>query len=222
MPSPKPTGRPNPWVEGETPAYHITHVENLASIVECGHLHCDRGCVEAQCNPIGIAHRNLKEQRARTVVNVAAGGTLADYVPFYYAPRSPMLCAIWYGNVAEYAGSQEDIVHLVCSVEDLAEPGRFAITNRHPITALAQQFDDLAALDELDWTLMSAKYWNDTDEDGDRKFRRQAEFLVHRSVPIEAIRLVGAMTAEAAERAAALLAEMPEPPLVVVRKGWYY
>ena len=39
MPPTKPTGRPHPWVEGETPAYHITHVENLASIVDCGHLY---------------------------------------------------------------------------------------------------------------------------------------------------------------------------------------
>lgn len=113
-------------------------------------------------------------------------------------------------------------MHLVCSVEALAKPGCFVITNRHPITALAEQFDDLAALDELDWTLMNAKYWNDTDEDGDRKFRRQAEFLVHRSVPIETIRLVGAMTGEVAERAARLLAATSEPPPVVIRKGWYY
>lgn len=217
-----PPGRPNPWVEGETAAYHITHVENLASIVKCGGLDCDRGCVEAGIEPIGIAYSSLKGQRARTEVTVAAGGTLADYVPFYYGPRSPMLYTIWRGNVTEYDGSQEEIVHLVCAVEALAECGRFVITNRHPITALAEQFTDLAALDDLDWPLMNAKYWRDTDEDGDRKYRRQAEFLVHGHVPVEAIRLVGAMTREAAARAAKLLAGMPNPPPVIVRRGWYY
>jgi hypothetical protein len=69
---------------------------------------------------------------------------------------------------------------------------------------------------------MNAVYWHDTDEDGDRKFRRQAEFLVHERVPIEAIRLVGTMTEKVAERATTLLAAMPSPPPVTVRKGWYY
>ncbi len=217
-----PPGKPSPWVQGETAAYHITHVENLVSIVRGGGLDCDNGCAAAGIEPISIAYASLKEQRARTPVKVAAGGTLADYVPFYYGPRSPMLYTIWRGNVSEYDGPEEEILHLVCSVEDMAESGRFAITNRHPITALAEQFDDLAALDDLDWPLMNAKLWRDTDQDGDRKFRRQAEFLVHRRVPVEAIRLVGTMTEKVAERAATLLASLPNPPAVVVRKGWYY
>lgn len=218
----QPIGGPRPWAQGETAAYHITHVENLASIVACGQIECDNACAHASRNPIGIAHTNLKEQRARTEVTVAAGGTLADYVPFYYAPRSPMLSAIAYRNVAGYTGSQDEIVHLLCSVQELADPGRFAVINRHPITALAEQFEDLTALDGLDWAIMRAKYWRDTDEDGDRKFRRQAEFLVHQSVPIEAIRLVGAGTAAVAQRAARFLAEMPDPPPVIVRSDWYY
>jgi hypothetical protein len=56
-----------------------------------------------------------------------------------------MLSAIAYRNVAGYTGTQEEIVHLVCSVQELADPGRFAVINRHPITALAEQFEDLAA-----------------------------------------------------------------------------
>jgi len=176
-------------------------------------------CSGAQREPVGIAHIDLKERRASKTIEVAAGGTLADYVPFYFAPRSPMLYAIAGGWVSGYGGSQEDVLHLVCSIEELATPGRFVITNRHPIAALAQQYANLDVLDELDWPLMNATYWNDTDKDGDRKSRRQAEFLVHRSVPIEAVRLVGAMTKTAAERATKLLSAMPHPTPVVVRRG---
>jgi ssDNA thymidine ADP-ribosyltransferase, DarT len=217
-----PPGRPKPWTEGELAAYHITHVDNLASIVACGELSCDRRCAAAERNPIGIAHTDLKEKRARKAVAVAAGGTLADYVPFYYAPRSPMLYSIATGWVAEYGGSQEEILHLVCSVDELAKSRRFVITDRHPITPLAEQSDDLDALDELDWGLMRAQYWSDTDEDGERKFRRQAEFLVYRSVPVTSIRLVGAMTRETASRAAESLSTLPDPPPVIVRRNWYY
>jgi ssDNA thymidine ADP-ribosyltransferase, DarT len=105
----EPPGRPRPWVKGETAVYHITYIENLASIVRAGQLDCDNGCVAAAIEPVSIAYSSLKEQRARTEVTVASGGTLADYVPFYYAPRSPMLYTIWRGNVIEYAGSQDDI-----------------------------------------------------------------------------------------------------------------
>jgi hypothetical protein len=221
-PPAKPIGSPQPWVAGRVAAYHITHIDNLESIVESGGLDCDNGCAQAGRVPVSIAYASLKKQRAETVVEVAAGGTLADYVPFYYAPRSPMLYTIWRGNVMEYEGSQDEIVHLVCEVESLAEPGRFVIINRHPITALAEQFDDLTALEGLDWPLMKATRWRDTDADGDRKFRRQAEFLVHQHVPIEAIRLVGAMTDAVAQRAATALATLPNPPRVIVRRGWYY
>lgn len=88
--------------------------------------------------------------------------------------------------------------------------------------SLARQFDDLDALDDLDWPLMKATYWRDTDEDGERKFRRQAEFLVYKSVPVDAIRLVGAMTNTTARRAATLLANLADPPPVIVRSSWYY
>lgn len=69
---------------------------------------------------------------------------------------------------------------------------------------------------------MKATYWRDTDEDGERKFRRQAEFLVYKSVPVDAIRLVGAMTNTTARRAATLLANLADPPPVIVRSSWYY
>jgi ssDNA thymidine ADP-ribosyltransferase, DarT len=221
-PPAKPVGDPRPWIAARVAVYHITHVDNLASIMESGGLDCDNGCAQAGRVPVSIAYSSLKEQRARTAVGVAAGGTLADYVPFYYAPRSPMLHTIWRGNVTEYDGPQDEIMHLVCDVESLAMPGRFVIINRHPITALAEQFDDLSALDDLDWPLMKAIMWRDTDADGDRKFRRQAEFLVHQHVSIEAIRTVGAMTDTIAARAATVLAALPNPPPVFRRRDWYY
>ena len=51
--------------------------------------------------------------------------------------------------------------------------------------ALTEFYNDLTHLDEVDWSVLESKYWNDTDEFPDRKRRRQAEFLVHESVPLE-------------------------------------
>jgi hypothetical protein len=38
-------------------------------------------------------------------------------------------------------------------------------------------------MSEIDWPLMRKKYWHDTDEDGESKTPKQAEFLVLDSCP---------------------------------------
>ena len=56
-------------------------------------------------------------------------------------------------------------------------------------------FDDLKDLDKIDWDLMQSRYWNDTNDDPDRKRRRQAEFLVHEFFPWSWCRLSAYMIA---------------------------
>lgn len=206
---------------GEVPAYHITHVDNLASIVRSGEICSDNACVENGHTRVSIAYTDLKEQRARVAVESARGGTLADYVPFYYAPRSPMLYVSHTDYVPEYSGGQEPIVHLVFCLQELAS-NCFAITDGHPISPLSQQFASLDGLEAIDWAIMHENFWADTDEDGDRKRRRQAEFLVHGSVPVLSIKLIGVMTKDIEKRAVTALANLADPPPIIVREGWYY
>lgn len=89
-----------------TPIYHITHGRNLAAIIAAGGLWCDAQIAARGLTPLGIAHQHIKERRKQRIVPCAAGGTLADYVPFYFAPRSPMLYAIHSGYVERYDGGQ--------------------------------------------------------------------------------------------------------------------
>ena len=145
-----------------------------------GELQCDRGCNASGIEPVSIAYQDLKAKRSEWPVRVARGGTLADYVPFYFAPRSPMLYAIAGGWVAGYSGGQVEVAHMVFTANELARADEFVITDGHAATSLSEQFDDFARLDEVDWGIMRDKYWRDTDDDGDRKRRRQAEFLVLR------------------------------------------
>ncbi|MGF1494886.1 MAG: DarT ssDNA thymidine ADP-ribosyltransferase family protein [Microcoleaceae cyanobacterium] len=45
-------------------------------------------------------------------------------------------------------------------------------------------FDDFSLLNQvIDWEIMQERYWADTEEDGDRKRRRRAEFLIYKSCP---------------------------------------
>jgi hypothetical protein len=181
-------------------------------MVECDEIRCDSECTLMKPAPASIAYANLKERRAATRVTVGPGGTLADYAPFYYAPRSPMLYVNYRGGVDGNATGQNEIVHLVVDVDELIDAGGFVITDGHAATPLSTQFDDADGLEEIDWPIMSEKYWSDTDEDGDRKRRRQAEFLVHGSVSFSAVRLIGVIDAEIESRVAKLLEASPNHP----------
>ena len=108
-------------------APHITHIENLPTIIAEGGLVCDAEAERRGLCKLSIAHADLKERRSRRRVqklflgNIAAGGVLSDYVPFYFTNRSPMLYAIHTGHVAQYAGRQNDVIYLVSSVEQVAK-----------------------------------------------------------------------------------------------------
>jgi hypothetical protein len=48
---------------------------------------------------------------------------VADYVPFYFAPRSPMLYKLHKGGVPNYTNGQDPLVYLVSSAEAVAASG---------------------------------------------------------------------------------------------------
>lgn len=73
---------------------HFTHVRNLRGIAERGLL-ADACGADPQ---VDCAEGGIKEARRRRIVPIGPGGVVADYVPFYYAPRSPMLRRIHGGG----------------------------------------------------------------------------------------------------------------------------
>ena len=210
--------------------YHITHMKNLAGIVAADGLCCDRIREERQVHSVKIAHQHIKDRRKRRAVKslagkaVAAGGNLCDYVPFYFAPRSPMLYAIDKGNVEGYQEGQNPIVHLVTSTENLQSMNRpIAFTNGHAEIDYTEFSEDLSQLDKLvDWTIMASTYWNETLEHPDRKRKRQAEFLVHEFVPWTTIELIGVIDKRVAEEITTALENSSHRPLVVVERAWYF
>ena len=206
-----------------TPIYHITHIENLPTILAQAGLWCDRESARRGLIKIGIAHAHIKERRAKRVVPAGPGGTLADYVPFYFAPRSPMLFAIHRNQVAGYLGGQSAVVHLVSTAENVQAGGKaFVFTDGHADMAISSYFSDLANLTRVDWKIMKETYWNDTPSDGDRKRRRQAEFLTHEFFPWNLFGEIGVINQGMADRVNSLLAGTPNVPVVSVRRGWYY
>ena len=152
------------------------------------------------------------------------GGVVADYVPFYFAARSPMLYTINRGNVPAYQDGQDPLLYLVTDVARLQAAGcRFVFTDRNAYYQTATYAEDPADLDQLvDWPLMEATMWNNTAAEPDRMERRMAEFLVHGSVPFSAVMSVGVRSEATASAVTEVLGTFDDPPEVLVRPGWYY
>ena len=94
-----------------TPIFHITAIVNLASIASVGALLSKRLVADRGLTAVDIAYGQIQDRRAVRQIPIPPGGTLHDYVPFYFAPRSPMLMTINSGNVPGCDYRQDDIVH---------------------------------------------------------------------------------------------------------------
>ncbi len=199
--------------------YHITHADNLAQIVLEGRLWCDAQRIARGLLNTNIGYSHIKVRRMRHPVTVAAGGTLGNYVPFNFCPRSVMLYVVAQGH-ENYREGQQPIVHLVSSIETIRATARpWLFTDRHADLGYANQYDTPDKLEEVDWAVMPLRQWGG---DTEVKEKRQAEFLVHDWCPWEAIEAIGVIDQSIAERVAAAIAGIGHKPRVEVRRDWYY
>lgn len=200
----------------DPPIFHITHVDNLAGILREGGLWSDRQRIARGLGSTNIGHRHIKGRRLECPVRTRSGGSLGDYVPFNFCPRSVMLYAVHRGH-QDYEGGQEAVVHLVSCVSRVTALGRpWAFSDRHAELGYAQHFDDLAHLDQVPWGVMGERYWAEVKQE------RQAEFLVHDFVPWSTVTAVHVMNHATLARAAAVTAAARHQPPIVVSPEWYY
>jgi hypothetical protein len=179
--------------------------------------------LETGTNYTNIAYENIQYRGARSRVPCGAGGVLHDYIPFYFAPRSPMLYTISQGKVPNYTQGQAAVIHLVSDVLEIEIRGLdFVFTDGHAVMEFTTFFDDLNYLGALDWDVMESDRWNDTDEDNDRKRRRQAEFLVGKFLHWELIEEIGVINSTIQSQVENILQNFTDRTPVRVHKDWYY
>ena len=206
-----------------TPLYHFTHLSHLASIVKDGLL-SDTDAVRTGALIVEVGHAGIKERRRGRMVPIGPGGAVSDYVPFYFAPRSPMMYAIHRGNVPTYDEGCDRLIYLVTSVETLAASGaRLVFTDRNAVLAIAAYGDHGTGIDSLvDWALMRQVVWNNTPEDPDLRERRMAECLAHRVVQWPSIEGIATASQHVADEARAILASLGVETPISVRPQWYF
>jgi len=196
---------------------HITHIENIASILEHGCLWSDAKRIELGLINQNIGYSHIKERRLHRPVYVASGGTIGQYVPFNFCPRSVMLFVIHKGH-DDYSDGQERVLHLISDTDSirLSNDSCF-FTDIHADLNYAEQIDDFERLTELNIDrIIIERYWQDFKEE------KQAEFLAFESVGWQSIKKIGVKTQAIADEVTALMQSSAHKPQVVVKPGWYY
>lgn len=166
--------------------FRIIHRDNLPWILDNG-LHARNGAM-FDPNYRNIGNPDLIDKRSRRVVSVGRGGMLSDYVPFYFTPFSIMMYNINTGYGGTTRVANEEIVILVSSLFKISELRiPFVFTDRHAYVRMANCFTDLDRLDQIDWPLLNRRDFRNDPDDPGKKERYQAEALVWKCVPVEAL-----------------------------------
>lgn len=202
--------------------YHFTHLDNLPRIVTAGGLWSDNHQPPTGCLA-DIGQPNVKSRRRTLDVSIHPGTVIADYVPFYFCPRSVMLYVLHMANHPDlvYRDGQGPLVYLsaeITAVKDWldANPSqRWAFTDRNAAAAYAQFSDDWQGLRELNW----AHVRNNDFRDRAVRDGKQAEFLVHEFFPLRLFDIAGASTIAMRDAASAVL---PDSLRVSHRPDWYF
>jgi len=211
---------PNP-----TPIFRIVHVGCLRTVLQREGLHAANH-TPADGLPYRTIH-NVEIQGHRHIRNIPCGpgGTLHDYVPFYFGYLSPMLFQLKTGRVAGYNEGQEPLVYLTTTVQAVERAGLgFVFSDGHGIAAFTGWYDQSARLNEVDWSMVYQRYWSDNVNDMDRQRRKQAEFLIHQSCPWTLVQEIGVLNAPMKARVEEILNGFAPAmrPVVNVRANWYY
>jgi len=206
------------------PIYHITPIDNLSSIINSGGLVAKSRLKEGKINYQDISYGHIQDRRGQIRVPCGAGGYLHDYVPFYFAPRSPLLYAISKRTVPNYQEGQNSVIHLVADINTIEAEGLdFVFTDGHAAMAYADFYTDLGALGYvIDWELMESRFWFNTEDDPNRKCRRQAEFLVHQFLPWHLIQEIGVINTKIQIQVREILQRFNKQTPVEVYSKWYY
>ena len=167
--------------------FRITHIENIAWILENG-LHCKSSPVQDP-SFVQIGNPDLIAKRVTRTIPPPHGGTLDDYVPFYFTPHSPMLYNIATGWNGIQRRPMNDIVVLASSLHSLADNGvQFVFSDRHAYLEVAEFSNELASLaGALDWKILRDRDFKRNPSDPGKFERYQAEALAAFHVPVAAL-----------------------------------
>jgi hypothetical protein len=205
--------------------FRIVHIDNLDVLLHRQALHAPHQTPQDGLTYRTIHDTEVQAKRHLHPIAVGPGGTVHDYVPFYFGPRSPMLLRLHTGRVAGYTQRQDPLVYLLSSVQMVAGADcQFIFSDGHGLANYTSWYANIADLGNVDWTTVYANRWNDTVDDMDRQRRKQAEFLIYQCCSwtlIDSIAVVNSSIQSEVEAVMARHAPSLRRP-AVIKPQWYY
>jgi hypothetical protein len=221
---------------GEQRIYHVTHIRNLAGILNSGCLLADASEAWQARPTVDISSAVNREARRAAVV--AGDGRVAGYVPFFLSPNA----RLWDGLLAD-AGDPRlsaeahdseiyDFVILVSTVKKLRD-AQTVIDGADDADAVTEQ-SSAAVIAVTDGDAAGAlTRFGATAEDADRLLRRlradqetesirAAELLVHEKFPFELVTLIGVANDKVRDVVKGVLASSGHRPKVAVYPPWFH
>ncbi len=201
--------------------FRITHINNVSWVFSRG-IHCrNMGVHDPNFHEIG--NPDLIDKRTRRQVPIPPGGTLSDYVPFYFTHYSPMLYNIKTGYGGMSKTPMEEIVIFVSSLHRIAAAGlHFVFTDQHAYPVSARYFSDLNDLSVIDWGILAARDFQRNPDDPGKVERYMAEALVFQHVPLSALMGMVCYSSAAENKVLAIQAESEVKLNTAVRPNWYF
>jgi hypothetical protein len=201
--------------------FRILHRGNLAWMLDHG-LHCGSSATRDP-NYITIGNTDLIAKRTSRSVPVHPHGTLEDYVPFYFTPYSPMLLNIKTGYNGITRRPNEDIVILVSSLHRLNElQVPFVFSDRHALLETVRFSADIADLDRIDWKILQERDFKRDLNDLQKMERYQAEALIFKRLPVEALLGVACYSATVGAQLETEIRTRRLNHRVLVQPTWYF
>ena len=201
-------------------AWHLTHCANLPLMVQSGSLLADTWAQPS----VDIGEPGIKERRRRLLTGFHDGAVVADYVPFYWTAKSPMMHREVNYGAGQYEGGPDGLALLGLPLTRVIELGLdFCFSDGNasqPRTSFTDSIEELQEMMEmpplLDW------YWKDTEMHADRQRRRQAELLVHKELPLTAIDFVVVHSSTTLSKVKAILSSSAPSAKFVTRPAFFF
>jgi hypothetical protein len=206
--------------------FHITHVDNLPSILQAGCLWSDAKRIDLgfDCEVVGMS--SIKARRLQELpVKSHPGTKVGEYVPFYFCSRSVMLYILHMGNHPDlsYHGGQAPVLHLMADLKATvawaeAHGCRWSFSSSNAGAYYTSFYADLGDLEKVNWGAVEATDFRRPEiRDG-----KQAEFLLYERFPWELVEEIGVFDLSTAEKVRAAIRSASHRPAVRVERAWYF
>ncbi len=206
--------------------YHVTHIDNLASIVAAGCIEADGRRIRQGGGQTSIGMTEIKRRRLFEIdVHCHQNTRVGDYVPFYFCPRSIMLFIIYKNNHIDmlYHEGQRPILHLQVDMESAIHWAdehniRWAFSAQNAGTRYTDFYKSRKDLEKIDWEAVKSTDFRDRVV----KEGKQAEFLLHDTCPWHLVEKIGVLNERIRHQVNSILQNVQHKPVVTIERKWYY